>query len=1056
MNTPGFRRDQTTWTWMAAFAAIVVLVLAGSYAYYQAEIDALREDRHRMLVAIGDLKVENVYQWRAQRTADAARIASNPLLLPIIQRLAQTPDAPGDPAERAMVRHFLQLERRANGYADAMLLAPDGGLLLSSSSSAGKMGADTRAAMQEALAADRPVLSNLYRDPAGAIRIDAVAPVTDAGGDTVALVLLRSDPRVDLFPLIQSWPTPSASAETLLVRRQGDDLLFLNDLRHEAGTAMRLRKSLTDLPVPAVQAVLGRQGLFEGLDYRGVDVLADLRAVPDSPWFMVAKMDSDEIMAEVHSRAALIAAIVALLILLTAAVIAYLYRRRQADLLLVLYQTENRERQAQEAFRTTLYSIGDAVITTDVAGRVREMNPVAEQLTGWDEAQARGEPLAEVFRIIDESSRTRLDSPVSDVLRSGRVVERGNSTVLLSRDGIEHPIADNAAPIRDGGDDVQGVVLVFSDQSASHAARKALHESEERVRLALAASRLGLFDVDIPTGVSTVNAEYAAMLGYASSGFHETHDSWMERLHPDDRARVARRYADYIAGRVTTYDLEFRLRARSGDWVWIHSIGSIVARDAEGRPLRMLGTHRDITERKEQQAELEYRASFDELTDLPNRHTMREKLQASLRKADSCDRCVGAILFNVDRLHHVNDTLGYMVGDQVLVEVAQRLRQFAQDNACVVGRIAGDEFLLVTQPLASADSVEPLAQRATRVLAQEFAIAGSSLSLTASAGVAWSSGAVTSASHLMSQADLAMMRAKAHGSNQVAVYSEALASKIADRIALSKNLRRALESNELSLHYQPLVDATLGHVAGVEALMRWKNPSLGVVTPVRFVPVAEDTGLIVPLGDWALRTALAQVCRWRDQGHQPVPVSVNVSLAQLRHPDFYGKLARTLEQSGVDPGQLKLEITESVVMDEPLATVPLLLQLKALGLRIVLDDFGTGYSSLSYLRELPIDEIKIDASFVKDVLKDDYATSLCTAIVSMSRKLQLVVVAEGVETQAQALFLTQAGCHYLQGFLFSRPVPEAQLGALLDGARWGPDGFLGIARPGSAANDVRH
>lgn len=1315
--------------WKLVFAAITLVLLAGSYAYYQAEIGALRGDRHRMLVAIGELKAGQIRQWRSDLAGDATRIARNPFLRAVLERLVHDPDDPDHAADRAALRELVQLERRSGGYAGILLLTPDGHLLLADSQIAAPM-EPASPALAEALAGSQAVLSDLHRDATGAIRIDAVAAVADTGGRKVALVVLRSDPQNDLYPLIQSWPTPSSSAETLLVQRQGGELIFLNDLRHQAGTAMRLRQSLANAEVPAVQAVLGRQGVFEGTDYRGVEVLADLRHIPDSPWFMVAKVDSDEILAEVRSRATLIASVVGLLILLTAAATAYLYRWRQAGLFRGMYEAENRERQAQEVFRTTLYSIGDAVITTDVAGRVREMNPVAERLTGWSEAQARGQPLAEVFRIVDETDRAALESPVSEVLRGGRVVELSNHTLLVARDGQEHPIADSAAPIRDTSGKVTGVALVFSDQSARHAARKALAESEERVRLALTASNLGLFDLHIPTGESTVSAEYAAMLGYDPSDFHENHGTWIERLHPDDRDRVVGRYTDYIEGRAPDYDTEFRMRARSGDWKWIRSIGSLVARDAQGRPLRMigthaditerkqldevqeflaqhgyrgseqdffhmlakfladaldmdyvcidrllpdgrdarteaiyfdgefranveyalddapcgrvvggdifchskgvsglypcdqvllemgaesyagialfssqgpqigliaimgrrklpdsrlaerllrlvssraagelerrlseealaeseerlrlalsatnqglydldihsgqattnpqyaimlgyspadlresyrswlrrlhpddrtptlracasyiaggskeyraeyrmrdkhgdwkwilsvgsvvsfsadgrpvrmLGTHSDITERKQRQMELEYRASFDELTDLPNRHAMRETLQAALKQAGPQRRSVGAILLNVDRLHHVNDTLGHAVGDQVLVGVAQRLRRYAEENSCVVGRIAGDEFLLVTEPMASTANFEELAHGAKRVLAQDFPVTGGSIYLTSSAGVAWSSGAVTSAAQLIGQSDLAMKRAKAHGSNQVAFYSEALAAKIADRIALSAHLHQALDRSELSLHYQPLVDSAQGTVAGVEALMRWNNPRLGAVGPDRFIPAAEDTGMIVPLGDWALATALAQVRQWRELGRPVASISVNVSLPQLRHPTFYDKVAAALKRSGVDAGQLKLEITESVVMEEPQTTVPLLRKLKSLGIRIALDDFGTGYSSLGYLRELPIDEVKIDGSFVKDVLKDDYATALCTAIIAMSRQLRLVVVAEGVETEAQARFLAQAGCHYLQGFLFSRPLPVDQLEVLLDGARWSLDGRLAAA-----------
>jgi EAL domain-containing protein (putative c-di-GMP-specific phosphodiesterase class I) len=303
--------------------------------------------------------------------------------------------------------------------------------------------------------------------------------------------------------------------------------------------------------------------------------------------------------------------------------------------------------------------------------------------------------------------------------------------------------------------------------------------------------------------------------------------------------------------------------------------------------------------------------------------------------------------------------------------------------------------------------------------------------------VSWFPEAGSDAAQLLGQADLALNQAKTLGRNRVVLYSAERSTEMAQRIVLGTELREALQRDELRLHYQPLVDAASGRIAGVEALMRWSNPRLGMVQPSRFIPVAEDTGMIIRLGDFALRTAIAQQRAWGADGHRDVPMSVNVSVWQFQRPEFIAEIEQALHDAGVAPGLLKLELTESTVMDDAQAAAQKMERLKALGVRISLDDFGTGYSSLGYLRKLPIDEVKIDQSFVRDIVSDSYAATLCRAIIAMSQQLHFNVVAEGVETPAQAKLLREAGCQLLQGFLYSKAVPAPELGRMLArDARW--------------------
>lgn len=436
----------------------------------------------------------------------------------------------------------------------------------------------------------------------------------------------------------------------------------------------------------------------------------------------------------------------------------------------------------------------------------------------------------------------------------------------------------------------------------------------------------------------------------------------------------------------------------------------------------------DISERIRQRLELQRMAAFDELTGLPNRRTLRGRIDAMIAADPGAE--VGVVMLNMDRLHQINDTLGYAAGDAVLVEVATRLASLAETHGCAVARVAGDEFALV-HPASPLERLQVIAAQATATLAQPYEVAGESLHLTCSAGIGRASGAGGDGARLLGEGDLALNRAKQQGRNRVAVFSQEHRHAITQRVAVSARMRSALEQRRFEVHLQPLVDANTSAIVGAEALLRWHDEKLGSVAPADFIPIAEDTGFIVPLGDWVLREVLALQARWSREFGGTRPISVNVSAVQLRRPTFAMEVSEALRAAGVAPNWLKLEITESALMEDTPTVVSMLERLRELGVRISLDDFGTGYSSLAVLRTLPIDELKIDQAFVSGVAHDGYAATLCKAIITMSHQLRFDVVAEGVETQGQADFLRAAGCGTLQGYLFSAAVPAAAFRELL-------------------------
>jgi len=469
------RSGSVRWPWVLVFTLVTIALVAGAYAYYISETERIRQEKHQEIAAIGELKAGQIQAWRQERLRDTLRVSKAPFFKRAVEEWIRDPE---DSALQKELLHRLEIEQNEEGYADVLLLSTEGHFILSSTLDPQPLHPITKKVIEEALAKRAPLLSDLYRSSRGIVHLDAVAPILDTEGKLLAVLVLRTNAETYLYPLIQSWPTPSRTAESLLVRREGDGILFLNDIRHRPNSAFSLRQPLTLQELPAVQAVLGRRGIFEGKDYRGVEVLADLRAIPDSPWFMVAKVDAAEIWAEARYRGAVTALFVGLFLLFAAGVTAYGYRRKQVLLYRNLYQSERQTREAQGEFRTTLYSIGDAVITTDTEGLVKQMNPVAERITGWEEAQAKGRPLSEVFHIVNEESGREVENPVQRVLREGTVVGLANHTLLVAKDGSRRPIADSGAPIRDESGAIIGVVLVFRDQTEERAAQEALRASE--------------------------------------------------------------------------------------------------------------------------------------------------------------------------------------------------------------------------------------------------------------------------------------------------------------------------------------------------------------------------------------------------------------------------------------------------------------------------------------------------------------------------------------------------------------------------------------------------
>jgi len=431
-----------------------------------------------------------------------------------------------------------------------------------------------------------------------------------------------------------------------------------------------------------------------------------------------------------------------------------------------------------------------------------------------------------------------------------------------------------------------------------------------------------------------------------------------------------------------------------------------------------------ITQRK--QAELYHLAHFDTLTGLPNRVLMLDRFEQACRDAHRNNRKVGLLFVDVDRFKQVNDSLGHSAGDTVLKKIADRLDQCAR-RADTVARLGGDEFVVIMENLSDSSDVEFMARRIVNAMREPMDLHGHSLVVTVSVGSAVYPKDDERASALLAKADAAMYEAKSRGRNDYKKYSSATTLYNPASMIMENDLRRAIDNDELLLYFQPQVEFASEAVLGVEALVRWRHPERGMVAPSQFIPIAEESGLIVPLGEWVIRAALRQVRTWQDQGLPALRVSINISSLQFRQPDFAASLKGSLAEYGVDPALVELELTESLLMDNFDDVLKTLREIKALGVTLAIDDFGTGFSSLSYLRRFPIDRLKIDQSFVRDIERTPVNESIAGAIVALANSLSLGIIAEGIEKAPEIAVLERIGCREGQGFLFAKPLPAEEV-----------------------------
>jgi len=556
--------------------------------------------------------------------------------------------------------------------------------------------------------------------------------------------------------------------------------------------------------------------------------------------------------------------------------------------------------EEKERAQVTLNSIGDAVMSTDAAGRVTFLNGVAERLTGWSLQEAAGRAVHEVFHILDAISRQPVHNPMDTAIAQNTTVGLTPNCMLVRRDGVESAIEDSAAPIHDRHGVVTGAVMVFHDVSSARA----------------------------------------------------------------------------------------------------------------------------MSQR------MSHLAQHDSLTELPNRILLNDRLQQGLAAAQRRQQRLALLFLDMDRFKTINDSMGHAAGDRLLQSAAQRLTSCVRASD-TVSRQGGDEFVVLLSEVGEAQDAAVCAEKILAAFAEPHEVEHTALYVTFSIGIVTYPEDGLDAATLLQNADLAMYQAKSHGRNCYQFFAAGMNVAALQRQSVESALRQAIDREEFVLHFQPKRDLSTGAITSLESLLRWNDPARGMVPPAQFMAVAEESGLIVPIGRWVLREACRQGAAWRDEGLKPVFVAVNVSAVELRSKNFIAGVRTILEETGFDPKCLEIELTETYLMRDPQSTATVLEALKNMGVGIALDDFGTGYSSLSYMRRFPVDTLKIDESFVRNLISDSDDAGIVVAVINMGKSMHMRVVAEGVETATQLAFLQEQGCPEGQGYFLGRPAPAEEIGLLL-------------------------
>ncbi len=688
----------------------------------------------------------------------------------------------------------------------------------------------------------------------------------------------------------------------------------------------------------------------------------------------------------------------------------------------------------EEFLQGILDTVVDGIITIDELGLIRDFNPAAAEIFGYHPSEVVGK---RVDMLMPEPHRSAHDGYIQRYIETGVGMAVGTRREIsgLRKDGTVFPMEVSISELKVG--EHRHFTGIVRDITERKEAERALRASEERYALAARGANDGLWDWDLDRNTIYFSQRWKAMLGCEEHDIGNSPDEWLDRIHQEDVARFCADVEAHLQGRTATFKSEYRIRGRSGEILRMLARG-VAVRDEQGRPYRMAGSQADITDQKRAEERLIHDALHDALTGLPNRTLLCERLgQALARIRRNPDQKFALAVLNLDRFRVVNESLGHNAGDDLLAAVARRLENRLRPGH-TLARLGADNFGILVEDIASPKDARTEVERLNKAISEPFTMHGREVFTSSRIGIVFGTPTYNAADEMVRDAELTMSRVKRDGIARIRVFDKKLHSEAVGIMQTETDLRKAIEQQRLIVYYQPIVALATGRVAGFEALARLDHPQRGIVPPSEFIGVAEETGLIVPLCQKVMSDACAQTAEWQRRFglEGRLTVSVNLSARNVVDDGLFAMTEGVLAESGLTPKNLRVEITESLMMTNPGLIARVLGRLKSLGVGLALDDFGTGYSSFSHLRRFPLDTLKIDRSFVIRMISEARDQELVRIIIMLAHTLGLDVIAEGVETAAHVEGLLNLRCEYAQGFHYAAPLPadEAEDMLLRQGA----------------------
>ena len=1004
------------------FIVFTAMILAIAYDLYRRTEVKFRKEVESQLLSVSALKSGELIRWRQERLGDGALFQSTSITA-ALRRLLETPGSL--PAQQELqdwlgryLTHYGDF-----GYDQIFVLDRKGIPVLTAPD---KIPPPADRLIEQATASlgrGQVILQDFYRDEHDQhVYLGMIVPIIDtqAGNQPLGTVVLRINPSIFLYPFLQNWPVPSTSAETLLVRRDGNEVLFLNNLRFLVNAALNLRMPLSDKEKPAVKAVLGQQGIVDGIDYRGAPVIAAVSDIPDSPWYLVTRMDTAEVYAPLKEKLWLTLLLTGLLELGIGGGIFYLWRRqlnvikqRQIESALALQEKDERH-------RVILQTIMDGFLLLDSQGHVLEVNETYCRMSGYSE---------QLLLNLHISDLEALETKAETVAHLHAIKTQGEGRFESRHRRIDGSAYDVEVSVQYRA--VEGGQFMVFVRNISE--RK---QSEEKLYLAASVfthAREGIMITNEEGSIIQVNDAFCLITGYSRD----------EILGQNPRIFSSGRQGNDF---YTTlwYDLNHKghwygevwNRRKNGEvYAIMQNISAI--RDTQGNTRHYVALISDITLLKEHEQELERSAHYDALTGLPNRVLMIDRLHQAIAQARRREQLMAVAFLDLDGFKTINDKYGHLAGDQLLISVANNMKQTLREID-TLARMGGDEFVALLVDIGDIENSVPLLIRLLAAASQPEQFGDHTLKVSASLGVTfYPQKDEVDADLLIRQADQAMYQAKMTGKNRYHIFDVAQSNLARIHHESLEHIHSALAAGEFVLYYQPKVNLRLGHIIGAEALIRWQHPDKGLLAPDTFLPLIEDHPLAIDIGEWVIDTALSQVEYWHTTGLN-IPVSVNIGARQLQQESFIESLRTLLAaHPTIKWGDLELEILETSAIDDLNKVSRLIEACRKLGIKFSIDDFGTGYSSLTYLKRLPVTQIKIDQSFVQDMLNDADDLAIVAGVFALATAFNLQVIAEGMETIKQGKMLLKLGCDLAQGYGIAHPMPATDIPNWV--STWRPD-----------------